>query len=60
MLLYFIPTHCVFQHIHTKEKIGSGRQVGGLYYLEEAFQYSNREGQVHLVKEDLVNKKGDN
>ena len=29
----FYPTHCVFQDIHTKEKIGSGRYNEGLYYL---------------------------
>ncbi|KAK0590635.1 hypothetical protein LWI29_029723 [Acer saccharum] len=54
----FFPTHRV-QNIHTKEKIGSGRQNEGLYYLEDGFQHSNREGQAHLVNEDLVNKKND-
>jgi hypothetical protein len=53
----FFPTHCVFQNIHTQEKIGSGRQVGGLYYLEDGFQHLNKNGQAHVVTEDLVNKK---
>ncbi|CAK9171069.1 unnamed protein product [Ilex paraguariensis] len=35
----FFPTHCVFQNIHTREKIDSGRQMGGLYYLEDGFQH---------------------
>ncbi|KAJ0021704.1 hypothetical protein Pint_31688 [Pistacia integerrima] len=37
----FFSTHCVFQDIHTKEKIGNGRQNGGLYYLEDGFQHYN-------------------
>jgi len=30
----FYPTHCFFQNIHSKEKIGIGREREGLYYLE--------------------------
>lgn len=53
----FFPTHCIFQNIHTREKIGSGRRIGGLYYLEDGFQHSDKKGQAHVVNEDLVNKK---
>ena len=53
----FFSTHCVFQNVHTKEKIGSGKQSRGLYYLEDGFQRSNRKGQAHLVNENCVNKK---
>ena len=35
----FFPTHFSLQDIHTKEKIGSGRESGGLYYLEYGFQH---------------------
>ena len=44
------------QNLHTKEKIGSGRERGGLYYLEDDFQFF-RKGQAHLVQEDSVDKK---
>ena len=53
----FFLTHSIFQNIHTKETIGSGKQSGGMYYLEDGFQHSNKKGQAQLVKEDLVNKR---
>ncbi|KAI9196748.1 hypothetical protein LWI28_026686 [Acer negundo] len=59
MLVYVDPLASQPQDIHTKEKIGSGKQSGGLYYLEDRFQQSNREVQVHLVNENVVNKKKD-
>jgi len=34
----FYPTHCLFQTIHSKEKIDSGRESEGLYYLENVSQ----------------------
>lgn len=38
--LYFyvtlFPRYCVFQHILTKMTIGIGREMGDLYYFEEA------------------------
>ena len=30
----FYLTYCIFQNIHTKKRIGSGRKRGGLYYLK--------------------------
>ncbi|KAG6472418.1 hypothetical protein ZIOFF_069880 [Zingiber officinale] len=30
----FFPDHCVFQDLETKQTIGTGREVGGLYYYQ--------------------------
>ncbi|BFG29747.1 hypothetical protein CerSpe_160210 [Prunus speciosa] len=30
----FYSTHCVFQDLRTHEKIGHGKRIGGLYYLQ--------------------------
>ena len=54
----FSNTHCSFQNIHIKETIGSGKKVGGLYYLEDKSWYSGGERQqASLVKDDFINKR---
>ncbi|KAG6483737.1 hypothetical protein ZIOFF_060391 [Zingiber officinale] len=30
----FFPDHCVFQDLETKQTIGTGREVGGIYYYQ--------------------------
>ena len=51
----FFPTHFVLQNIHTKEKIGSGKKIGGLYYLEDDSQDATKV-LAHLMSDDLQKK----
>lgn len=53
VVLFFL-TYCIFQNIHTKERIGSGKQSGDLYYLEGGFQQSNLGVQAHVTSESTL------
>ncbi|CAL5398026.1 unnamed protein product [Camellia sinensis] len=46
------PVMGIGTNIHTKEKIGSGKQSGGLYYLEDGFS-STKNGRAHVANTDL-------
>lgn len=54
-VITFFPTHCVLQNMHTKEKIGSGKRSGGLYYLELEDNFYEKKGEVkaHLMNGNL-------
>jgi transposase InsO family protein len=52
----FYPTHCLLQNIHTKEKIGSGRQSEGLYYLENVSQQTHNGALAHLASDHIQDK----
>ena len=49
----FYPTHCLFQTIHSKEKIGSGRESERLYYLENVSQQTHKGALVCLANEHI-------
>jgi hypothetical protein len=52
----FYPTYYIFQNIHTKERIGSGRQRGGLYYLESGTSSHVYHSLAHMMgKNQSVN-----
>ena len=50
----FFPTYCIFQNIHTKERIGSGKRHGGLYYLEKGLQQSDDGALVHVMGDNML------
>ena len=52
----FYPTHCLFQTIHSKEKIGSGRESEGLYYLENVSQQTHKGALACLANEHIQDK----
>ncbi|XP_040860833.1 uncharacterized protein [Glycine max] len=45
-----------YQNIHIKEKIGSGKQSGGLFYLEDDSQQTHKEALVHLASDHTQDK----
>ena len=53
----FYPTHCLFQTIHSKEKIGSGRKSEGLYYLEIVSHQTHKGALACLGNEHIQDKK---
>lgn len=53
----FFPTHCIFQNIHTKELIGSGKEKGGLYYLDGRLQQSIDGKLVHAMSNTILKNK---
>ena len=57
MLPPFFPTNCIFQNIHTKERIGSGKRHGGLYYLENGLQQSDDGALVHIMGDNMLKQK---
>ena len=52
----FYPTHCLFQTIHSKEKIGSGRESEGPYYLENVSQQTHKGALACLANEYIQDK----
>ena len=53
----FFPTYCIFQNIHTKERIGSGKRHGSLYYLENGLQQSDDGALVHVMGDNMLKQK---
>ena len=49
-VVLFFPTRYIFQNIHIKEKIGRGKKIGVLYYLEDGFKRSNGKVLAHAMK----------
>ena len=49
----FYPTHCLFQNIHSKEKISSGRESEGLYYLENVSRQNHKKGLACLGNDHI-------
>jgi len=35
----FFPSYCVSQNLTTEKRIGSGREIGGMYYLDDSVPY---------------------
>jgi len=52
----FYPTYCLFHTIHSKEKIGSGRESEGLYYLENVSQQTHKGALACLANEHIQDK----
>ena len=51
----FFPSHCVFQDLITRRKIGSGREDNGLYLLEqEEFQMAHHTTFVGTTSGDIM------
>ncbi|BAT97300.1 hypothetical protein VIGAN_09069800, partial [Vigna angularis var. angularis] len=53
----FYSTHCLFQNIHSKEKIASGRESEGLYYFENFSQQTHKGGLACLANDHIQDKK---
>ena len=52
----FYTTHCFFQNIHFKEKIGSGIEREGLYYIENVSQQTHQGRLACLANENIQDK----